>query len=196
MDTKFEEMELLIAAQVDLAGRISCTVKNLKKNGAAKITPSLIGTLLKLLEEKLAKFERQHDALRDGHGEALIKSDYYKQDYLGQAKNIYAHQRAELLDMKRERSAVLSVPRDSGPVRASPRAILPKIQLPQFTGNYEDWPAFRDLFESIIVKETGLSDVKRFHYLKLSLKGQAESLVKGLTTMSENYKMGGVGRTL
>ncbi|KMQ84652.1 hypothetical protein RF55_17380, partial [Lasius niger] len=41
-----------------------------------------------------------------------------------------------------------------------------RIQLPHFTGKYEDWPAFRDLFQSIIGKDRNLSEVEKLHYLK------------------------------
>lgn len=69
----------------------------------------------------------------------------------------------------------------------TPRTTLPRIQLPQFTGKYEDWPAFRDLFQSIIGKDTSTTQVEKFHYLKTCLKGEAELLVRNLTTTGENY---------
>lgn len=60
--------------------------------------------------------------------------------------------------------------------------------MPNFTGRYEDWPTFRDLFQSIIGRDGSLSDVKKLHYLKVSLKSDAEALIKNIPTTAENYQ--------
>lgn len=46
----------------------------------------------------------------------------------------------------------------------------------------------RDLFQSVIGADTSILDVEKLHYLKASLKGEAETLVRNLTTISENYQ--------
>ncbi|XP_011871024.1 PREDICTED: uncharacterized protein LOC105563753, partial [Vollenhovia emeryi] len=69
----------------------------------------------------------------------------------------------------------------------SPRTTLPRIQLPQFSGRYEDWPPFRDLFNSLIGKDAATSPVEKLHYLKASVKGDADLLIRNLPTTSENY---------
>ncbi|XP_071554008.1 uncharacterized protein [Temnothorax nylanderi] len=70
----------------------------------------------------------------------------------------------------------------------TPRKSLPRIQLPIFTGRYDEWSAFKDLFASIIDKDTGLSRVEKFHYLKSCVKGEAEQLLKNLPTTADNYQ--------
>lgn len=65
-----------------------------------------------------------------------------------------------------------------GDTTTTKRTTLPRIQLPQFTGRYEEWPAFRDLFESLICKESALGKVEKLHYLKTSLRGEPEALIK------------------
>ncbi|KMQ85845.1 hypothetical protein RF55_15371 [Lasius niger] len=71
---------------------------------------------------------------------------------------------------------------------SSTRTTLPRIQLPQFSGKYEDWPVFRDLFQSLIDKDGNLSEVEKLHYLKVSLKAEADSIVRNLPTITENYR--------
>ncbi|XP_011687417.1 PREDICTED: uncharacterized protein LOC105449732 [Wasmannia auropunctata] len=73
-------------------------------------------------------------------------------------------------------------------VTPPPRTTLPRIQLPNFSGNYEDWPAFRDLFVSLITKDPLILDVTRLHYLKASLRGEADMLVRNLPTTDENFR--------
>lgn len=65
--------------------------------------------------------------------------------------------------------------------------MLPRIKLPTFSGKVEDWPAFRDLFGSIIAHDTSLSSVEKLHYLKTSLKDEAEKLMRNILSTAENY---------
>lgn len=78
---------------------------------------------------------------------------------------------------------------DTAVPRAEPsasRTTLPRIQLPQFSGKFEDWPTFRDLFQFIIGNDSSLSAVEKLHYLKVNLKSDADALIKNLPTTAEN----------
>lgn len=184
------EMDTLIDAQLELSGRIGRTIENLKKAGSAKITRSLVSTTLGLLDDKWRKFEERHESLQRDYGEELRKHKYSQQDYLSKVEEMYARQRASLLDVEESftKSSSAADPPIAEAASGTARTTLPKIQLPQFSGDYEDWPSFRHLFQSLIGKATAISDVEKLHYLKVSLKGQAELLVKNLTTKGENYQ--------
>ncbi|XP_011858553.1 PREDICTED: uncharacterized protein LOC105556088 [Vollenhovia emeryi] len=184
-------MESIIAAQQELHGRIARTIDNLKKAGSARINGALISTTLRLLDSKWARFEEQHEKLRLQHWDAVKTQEYYTQDYWGQTEEVYVLQRAALLEwdekVKREKVKGEREVGDTSPA-PPPRTTLPRIQLPTFSGKYEDWPPFRDLFKSLIVADTSISNVTRLHYLKTSLKGEAESLVSSLPTTEKNFK--------
>lgn len=64
---------------------------------------------------------------------------------------------------------------------------LPAIHLPLFSGEYELWPSFKDLFSSLIHNCTTLSDVEKLHYLKTSVAGEAATLLKHIPVTSVNY---------
>jgi len=64
---------------------------------------------------------------------------------------------------------------EPGPEQA-PRTSLPRIKLQTFSGAYEDWPAFRDLFLSIIGDNSSISAVEKLHYLRSCLQGPAKRL--------------------
>ena len=66
---------------------------------------------------------------------------------------------------------------------------LPVLNLPTFSGNYLEWVSFRDMFSSIIDANPQLSDVQKFHYLKLSLVNEAASLLISMPSTSQNYKI-------
>lgn len=44
------------------------------------------------------------------------------------------------------------------------------------------------MFQSIIEKDIGITNVEKLHYLKVSLKNEAETLIRNLPTVSENYQ--------
>ena len=64
---------------------------------------------------------------------------------------------------------------------------LPKLDLPTFSGNYEDWPSFSDLFESSVHNNKKLTGARKLQYLKGCVKGEAEQLISYLKITNENY---------
>nr|XP_041630444.1 uncharacterized protein LOC121501913 [Drosophila kikkawai]XP_041630467.1 uncharacterized protein LOC121501916 [Drosophila kikkawai] len=63
-----------------------------------------------------------------------------------------------------------------------------RIKLPTFSGNYEDWKHFSDMFTDSIASNSSLTDCQRFHYLKSYLSGDALNLVKHIPVTNENYR--------
>ncbi|XP_025267450.1 uncharacterized protein LOC112638978 [Camponotus floridanus] len=67
------------------------------------------------------------------------------------------------------------------------RIKLPKIELPVFTGSYDDWYSYQDVFEKLIYANEGLSEIEKFHYLRSSLKDKAAEIRKSIETITDNY---------
>jgi hypothetical protein len=63
----------------------------------------------------------------------------------------------------------------------------PVIALPTFEGDTCSWLHFRDTFEALIVNNTALSSVQKFHYLIASLKNEAKDLISNLQITNENF---------
>jgi hypothetical protein len=67
---------------------------------------------------------------------------------------------------------------------------LPVISLP-FESDTCSWLHFRDTFEALIVNNTALSNVQKFHYLIASLiaslKNEAKDLISNLQITNENF---------
>lgn len=42
---------------------------------------------------------------------------------------------------------------------------LPQIQLPKFSGSYDNWLEFRDTFDSLINGNNAITPIQKFHYL-------------------------------
>lgn len=64
---------------------------------------------------------------------------------------------------------------------------LPPITLPSFSGNYDQWLFFKDSFTALIHENTDIPPINKFHYLRLSLKGEAANLLTALSVSADNY---------
>lgn len=65
---------------------------------------------------------------------------------------------------------------------------LPDIQLPKFTGEYARWPAYRELFKSIVLDNSRLSKVEKLHYLRSCLKGAPSQLISALPLTGDSLE--------
>ena len=64
---------------------------------------------------------------------------------------------------------------------------LPEIKIPKFSGKYEEWIPFWDLFSNIIDNRTDLADVIKFSCLRSHLSDRAFQVIAGLPVTSANY---------
>ncbi|XP_011859247.1 PREDICTED: uncharacterized protein LOC105556756 [Vollenhovia emeryi] len=61
------------------------------------------------------------------------------------------------------------------------------MPLPTFSGKYEDWESFCDLFTALVHKVPKFADVTKLQFLKSCLKGPAAELIKDVKTTNANY---------
>lgn len=114
----------------------------------------------------------------------FLNEDYFL------VEDLYSCLQGDLKDMLESMSAKIT----SNQVLACeplspPHVKLPRIELPTFTGSYDDWPMFRDLFTSLVHDNTSLSYVQKLHYLKLSLVGEPKELLRHINITDVNYQL-------
>lgn len=66
---------------------------------------------------------------------------------------------------------------------------LPTINLPKYSGVYQNWLEFRDTFFSLIHENQSISNIQKFHYLRASLEGEAALVIKSLEISAANYEV-------
>ncbi|XP_055910832.1 uncharacterized protein LOC129945200 [Eupeodes corollae] len=64
---------------------------------------------------------------------------------------------------------------------------LPKLVVPPFSGDYKDWPSFRDSFTGSVDQKENLTAVQKFYYLKSFLRDRALDLIKHIPLSEANY---------
>ncbi|XP_024891523.1 uncharacterized protein LOC112467231 [Temnothorax curvispinosus] len=127
----------------------------------------MVETRMAVLDANWEKFEANHNVLQATHWKALSDKKYFKDNLYAVAEETCFIQKAMFLDLldkfqrtPTEKSEERAVKSTEGAMRKT----LPRIQLPQISGGYEDWPAFRDLFQSMVTSDPSLHEVERLHY--------------------------------
>jgi len=66
---------------------------------------------------------------------------------------------------------------------------LKPLEVPIFTGKYEDWMNFQDMYNAMIHLNNSITDVQTFYYLRNSLSGEASTLIQNVETSAVNYNI-------
>ncbi|KAJ8980990.1 hypothetical protein NQ317_015810 [Molorchus minor] len=64
---------------------------------------------------------------------------------------------------------------------------LPVINLPKFSGTYDQWLSYKDTFESLIHSKNNIDAIQKFHYLKASLEPDPLKVIESLEFSATNY---------
>ncbi|XP_041564650.1 uncharacterized protein LOC121467327 [Drosophila elegans] len=67
---------------------------------------------------------------------------------------------------------------------------LPKIHIKSFTGDYKEWPAFKNIFESTTYSKQHLTAIQKFHYLngRNYITGEAAELIRHMSIADAAYE--------
>lgn len=177
--------------QNDLFGRISRALENTKKLGADKLNRFTLESRLRSLEKNWERFQSSRDKLIGALTDEIRESAYFSSDLYQDCKEAYHESRASILQLREPltepaddavNASHLSTGSHSGMCRA-----LPKISLPKFSGEYHDWPSFRDLFHFMIASNKGVSSVEKLHYLKAQVTGEASRYLANIPVTAENF---------
>lgn len=86
-------------------------------------------------------------------------------------------------------STVSPPERDNTPQFINKFQNLPRIQLPIFSGNLEEWSLYFSLFESLVNGNNSLTNIEKFQYLRTSLRGDALAVISDFQLSPDNYPL-------
>jgi len=66
---------------------------------------------------------------------------------------------------------------------------LAPLNIPVFTGKYEEWTSFNDIYMALIHTNQSLTAIQKFFYLRSSLSNDAANCIKYLETTAANYEI-------
>ncbi|KAJ0181414.1 hypothetical protein K1T71_003499 [Dendrolimus kikuchii] len=169
----------------------------------AKSYEHLSDTQLLELELRLRKLESSYSAYDEFQSELEIISDspeelyadreQFESQYYSQtaaARNLIAVNRKLSQQRSDSASEVGSGDNPTLVVQNSRQnnVRLPKINLPHFSGGYQDWLEFKDIYVSLIHNDKAIDEINKFHYLRTSLHGSAALIIRSLDFTAENYR--------
>ena len=64
---------------------------------------------------------------------------------------------------------------------------LPQLSLKKFYGDPLLWPEFKEMFRATVDKNSSLTDIEKFSYLKGYVMGEAQRCIEGINLTSQNY---------
>ncbi|XP_061706724.1 uncharacterized protein LOC133517425 [Cydia pomonella] len=192
MDTYVSEQEITY----DLIRKIGL---NFKKQGKTRITKGYVQARIDTLNEYWQKFQTNHfEILKYATTAQKKEHNYFTTDLYSAGEEDYFTIKGDLSDTIElfNKSVISSEQPQPHPQNKSTSEVnkhstqevkLPKVSLPQFSGDYQEWTSFRDLYTSLVHNKTSLSKVQKLHYLKSSVTGEAEQLLKHLQITEKNY---------
>jgi len=60
--------------------------------------------------------------------------------------------------------------------------------IPEFDGNLNNWEDFRDMFIAVVYNDEKIPLIKKMHYLKGCLKGEAAGVINRIELSAESYE--------
>lgn len=66
---------------------------------------------------------------------------------------------------------------------------LSPIDIPKFSGAYEEWSAFHDIYIAMVHNNPRIDDIQRFFHLRSCLKGEAAQVIMYIETTAANYNI-------
>ncbi|XP_023211075.1 uncharacterized protein LOC111613956 [Centruroides sculpturatus] len=126
-------------------------------------------------------FERLFDICKEDEIEQYIEESQIAQDSIDELILVI-----DRTNLKLENSnSISNVDKASGMSDLK----LPKLTLPSFSGNFDEWLPFSDLFQAAITNNGKLSGAQKLQYLKCSLKGEALKIIQSLSICDRNFEI-------
>lgn len=181
----------LVSLQEEVGNQINRAFSNYKKS-KSRITEAYIETRLESLESSWVTYKQTNLEISKTATTELRKTErYFTEDTFYTCEDVYL----EFKTLMKEHLAEINLPKISTSsekeathkTETQKLTKLPPIKIPTFSGNYTEWPSFYDLFKSLIHTNSTLSNIQKYHYLKSSLTGEAEGLLRQFPLTDGNY---------
>lgn len=188
MSSKQKELNAL-RDQRDVIETSCYCIRNYVNNLKAVNITSEIAAQLEVRGEKLETFWSSYDSIQTkmeflNVSEADCRMMFQEKFYALSAKI------RELLNLHRNQIAASpSVSRASDNPEFSAQIPLPKLNIPTFSGRYDEWFPFLDTFQSLVHTNASLNDIQKLQYLRASLAGDAKNIISSLEISAANYEI-------
>lgn len=177
----------LLVKQAQQMGCVQRALANFKKLGQARMTPAVTSQRLALLKESFARCqETDLEIAVQTDGKAQPTLPYWTESQFLRCEEAF-HEAADFMAEILARTATGPAAPTEDSTRTSSR--LPRLPLPTFSGDFNDWEAFRDKFRSLIINDSTVSNVDRMHFLASCVTGDAAKALDNLAITDGNFQI-------
>jgi len=169
---KSEKQLILQMTQVGIIQRFWT---NLRKVGKKNLTRNYLTAQLELLENHWSQVIRNHNTLCVL--ENIADTEYMKQDIFSEVESQYVMTKTKINDLLKGKPSTESASNKTCYHNEYRLTDMPKIMLPKFDGNLNDWEDFRDIFIAVVHDDKTMPFIKKMHCLKDCLKGEAAKVI-------------------
>ncbi|XP_059225279.1 uncharacterized protein LOC131997762 [Stomoxys calcitrans] len=157
------------------------------------------------LEVELEDLERRWRRLLDVYesemtSETSVKTEQERistHSKFGSTCKAYKECKASIMDLlfiERQKLAKSQAVENKGQQDVLPDQSAYSLKLPPcdteiFSGGYDKWPSFRDMFSAIYGNHPKLSPAQRLFHLRAKTRGEANQIVKGFSLTNSNYEL-------
>ncbi|XP_071579349.1 uncharacterized protein [Temnothorax nylanderi] len=169
-----------------------CRVESIRKL-VESIPDSATDTSLGRVTAQITQLEELHKAFLKEHAyfevtwpESFLDHEYFSNNVHFNETLLVCSDREALTQLKHELTEPLLTQNLTTQLNRPAHPRLPEISLPSFDGSYTAWPQFKELFSSVIMDSSRLTNVEKLHYLRSSLKGSPAQLIQNLSMTGDS----------
>ena len=187
----------LIEGQQVLELKITSSHSNLVKNGKKNLTAGIIESRLLNLESQRKNYVENDSLIKKQKTRRDAKLVYLTENHFDNLEEAYLDIRGKFLDEKARMlrgitgssiQTSTNLSSVAAPVaQFQPQRKMPPIAIPTFSGKYNEWTAFKDLFEALVVDQP-LNNIEKFSYLRASLTDDPFVLIKNIALTEDNFQ--------
>lgn len=196
-----EDISPIIENQRTLLNNFTKTKNRFDGKSRAQKTRGYAQSVLESVEGMCQQFTDIHYGLVNIIREKSIRSDevpYFSEEVFEEFQDSFQMFKGRLLDIIAESQQPNSPIFHSSTFQASSsrqnttihaEARLPKIDIPNFSGDYLSWISYRDMFVSLVHNNVSLSKIQKYYFLKGSCSGTPLDIVNEYPASEENYEL-------
>lgn len=175
-------------SQRELAAVIKRGLQSTSNQPVNQWTLGLVHSRLYLLESYWDDFQANHVAILH-EAEEVNDDPYFTEGVYHEAETDYVTTKGLLFDIQARlqpgTTNVVRIPDNQSSISTQSR--LPKITIPQFNGDRQQWESFKDLYRSLIHSDPTLKDVDKLYYLKTLVSGEALTAIQTIPITGDSY---------
>lgn len=135
-----------------------------------------------MIERKIVRLEQTWDEYKETEGKIIVREiivPNFEQDRV----QLEDYVESCLHDMYEKLESLEISPNESHPINLQ----IKPMEIPSFTGEYQHWLNFHDLFNNAIIQNKSLNCAEKMQYLKIATKGKAADAIAHLKITDENF---------